>query len=57
MHKKDLYLIPILLVVSIVGTYIGKRILTRVTEEQFKSLVLILVLITGIVTLSKVIAK
>ncbi len=54
-HKDDLYLIPILLVVSIIGTLIGKKILTRVSETQFKSLVLFLILITGIVSLVKVI--
>ena len=56
-HKHDLYLVPILLVVSIVGTFAGKEILTRVSEKQFKSIVLILVLVTGIVTLSKIIFK
>jgi uncharacterized membrane protein YfcA len=54
-HKDDLYLIPILLVVSIIGTLIGKKILTKVSETQFKSLVLFLILITGIVSLVKVI--
>lgn len=54
-HQHDLYLIPILLMVSIIGTYIGKKILERISEEQFKSIVLILIFITGIVTLSKVI--
>lgn len=54
-HKDDLYLVPILLVVSIVGTFIGKKILTRISEKQFKSIVLVLVLVTGIVTLSKVV--
>lgn len=53
-HKHDLYLIPILLVVSIVGTFIGKKILERISEAQFKSIVLVLIFITGIVTLSKV---
>lgn len=56
-HKHDLYLIPILLVVSIVGTFIGKKILTRISEKQFKYIVLILILITGIVTLTKIILK
>lgn len=56
-HKHDLYLIPILFFVSIAGTYIGRYILTKMSEKQFKSLVLILVLITGIVTLLKVISK
>ena len=54
-HKDDLYLVPILLVVSIVGTFIGKKSLTRISEKQFKSIVLVLVLVTGIVTLSKVV--
>lgn len=53
-HQHDFYLIPILLVVSIIGTYIGKQILSKVSENQFKYFVLILVLITGITTLSKV---
>lgn len=53
-HKHDLYLIPILLVVSIVGTFIGKKILSKMSEEQFKSIVLVLVLLTGVVTLSKI---
>lgn len=55
-HRDDLYLIPILLVVSIAGTYIGKKILTKVSEEQFKSIVLVLILSIGIFTLYKVIA-
>lgn len=50
MHKHDLYLVPILLVVSIAGTYLGKHILKRISENQFKFIVLSLVLITGIVT-------
>lgn len=56
-HKHDLYLIPILFVVSVVGTYIGKKILSKISEEQFKSIVLILVLLTGIVTLSKILLQ
>lgn len=51
MHKHDLYLIPILLVVGIVGTLIGKKLLSRFTERQFKYIVLSLVLVTGIITL------
>jgi hypothetical protein len=54
-HKDDLYLIPILLIVSVVGTFVGKKILNKISEKQFKSLVLILILLTGIVTLSKII--
>jgi len=53
MHKDDLYLIPILLVISIVGTFIGKKILLLVSEKQFKSFVLILVFVTGCLSLIK----
>lgn len=56
-HKDDLYLIPILLVVSILGTYIGKMILNKISEAQFKKTVLVLILITGLLTLFKVILK
>lgn len=51
MHKHDYYLIPILLIVGIVGTLIGKKLLSRFSETQFKYVVLILVVVTGIVTL------
>lgn len=53
-HTHDLYLVPILLVVSIAGTYIGKLILARMSEKQFKTIVLVLVFITGVITLIKV---
>jgi hypothetical protein len=52
MHKHDYYLIPILLIVGITGTFIGKKLLSRFSENQFKYAVLILVLVTGIVTLT-----
>lgn len=55
MRKDLLYLIPILLVTSIIGTFIGKKILTKISEIQFKYIVLLLILATGIITLLKVI--
>ncbi|RXR20427.1 sulfite exporter TauE/SafE family protein [Flavobacterium amnicola] len=55
LHKDDLYLIPILFVVSIVGTFIGKKIVLKIPEQQFKKIVLILIFITGVSTLLKVI--
>ncbi len=54
-HSHDLYLIPILLFVSILGTYIGKKILNYIPEEKFKSIVLLFIFITGIGTLLKII--
>jgi len=56
-HKDDLYLIPILLVVSIIGTFIGKKLLKKFSEEQFKKVVLALVLVTGIITAFSAIQK
>jgi uncharacterized membrane protein YfcA len=53
-HPENLKLSIILLFVSIAGTYIGKKVLTLISEEQFKSIVLVLVFITGIITLGKV---
>ncbi|NJB72196.1 hypothetical protein GGR42_002687 [Saonia flava] len=50
-HVDDLYLIPILIVVSIIGTYMGKRILDKITQAQFKRFVLFLLMGIGIVTL------
>ena len=54
-HQHDLYLIPMLMVVSFIGTFIGKQILKKISEAQFKNLVLVLVLITGLITLYGVI--
>lgn len=51
--KNAVYLIPILFVVSIVGTFIGKKMLAKISEEQFKIIVLALILITGLVSLYK----
>lgn len=56
-HRHDLYLVPILLVVSIIGTFIGKQILKYVSETQFRGIVLVLVLFTGIATLVKAVAE
>lgn len=51
MHKEHLYLVPILLVVSILGTWIGKKILDKITQEQFRSFVLFLILGIGIASI------
>ncbi|MFL5752950.1 MAG: sulfite exporter TauE/SafE family protein [Bacteroidia bacterium] len=52
-HQHDLYLVPILLLVSIVGTFAGKKLLRLFSEQQFKYTVLSLILIVGIITLLK----
>ncbi len=50
-HKHDLYLIPLLLVVSILGTLIGKKILSKISEDKFKMIVLGMIFLTGIFSL------
>jgi len=52
MHKDDLYLVPILIVVSILGTWIGKRILSKISQDQFRNIVLALILIIGVSTIT-----
>lgn len=51
MHWKDMYLIPILIVVSIIGTYLGKKVLDRISQAQFKRFVLFLLLGIGVLTI------
>jgi len=50
MHKDDMYLIPILIVVSIIGTWIGKKILFKISQDQFRNFVLILILLIGLLS-------
>ena len=49
--KEILIYIPFLIVISIIGTYIGKLLLKRISQETFKRLSLYLILIIGITTL------
>lgn len=51
MHKEHLYLVPILLVVSVLGTWLGKKILDKITQEQFRGFVLFLILGIGIASI------
>ena len=52
-HLHDLYLILLLFIVSFIGTWIGKKLLTRVSEKVFKRIVLFLILATGIIGIIK----
>ncbi len=53
-HKHDLIYLPFLIAIGFGGTYIGKRILNHIPQDQFKRISLILILIIGLVTLVKV---
>lgn len=50
-HRHDLYLIPILALVSVIGTYTGKKILDHIRQDQFQRFVLFLLLSIGLITL------
>ncbi len=50
-HKDQLYLVAILVAVGIVGTWLGKKVLDQISQERFRQIVLILILIIGIVSL------
>lgn len=50
-HQHDLKYIPFLLLIGIVGTYIGKRILIFIPQERFKVISLAMILLIGVFTL------
>ena len=52
-QKHDLYLIPFLIIIGFVGTYVGKFILDKIPQEKFRVLVLILILLVGVSILLK----
>ena len=52
-HYHDFYLLPFLIIASIVGTYVGKQILAKVSQQTFKNMVLVLLLITGFFSISR----
>jgi uncharacterized protein len=45
--------IPFLVVIGIAGTYIGKQLLTKISQDNFKKFSLFLILIIGIMTIIK----
>lgn len=54
-HRNDLYVIPVLVVVSVIGTYTGKIILSKFSPQTFKNVVLSLILAVGLIVLLKAI--
>ncbi len=51
--KEFIYLIPFLFIISILGSYIGKQILSYTSEKTFRYFVLIIILLTTIFQLLK----
>ncbi|WP_240126992.1 sulfite exporter TauE/SafE family protein [Thermomonas alba] len=52
-HSHDLVWIPLLAVVALAGTWLGRRILARVPQALFRRIALLLVLAIGLVTLGQ----
>lgn len=50
-HKHDLMYLPFLVVVGLLGTWLGKNILAYLPQEKFRTISLELILIIGLVTL------
>jgi uncharacterized membrane protein YfcA len=52
-HWHDLYILPFLVLIGIIGSYAGKVILSRISQERFKKIVLVLIAGTGIAGIVK----
>ncbi len=52
-HNHDLIYVPFLLLIGIVGTALGKRVLNYIPQARFKTLSLGLILLIGLVTVVK----
>lgn len=52
-HKHDLIYVPFLFAIGMVGTVIGKKILHWIPHDKFKKISLSLILIIGLITLTK----
>ncbi|WP_400073524.1 sulfite exporter TauE/SafE family protein [Zobellia russellii] len=52
-HKHDLKYVPFLFVIGLIGTFIGKKILAYIPQSKFRRLSLSLILIVGIITMTK----
>lgn len=50
-HYHDLKYVPFLLVIGLLGTYLGKKILAFIPQANFKRISLYLILVIGFVTL------
>ena len=46
--REYLFLFPILIIVSIIGTFIGKSIISKLPTEKFRTISLILIIIVGL---------
>lgn len=53
--KESLYILPGLILVAIIGSYIGKKLLVHLSQDNFRKLVLVIIVCTSILQLIKLI--
>ena len=53
-HKHDLKYIPFLLVIGLVGSFIGKKILVYIPQSRFRRLSLYFILFIGVSSLIQI---
>lgn len=53
--KEILIYIPFLVVIGIIGTYAGKLLLNKISQDNFKKFSLVLILLIGVITIFKTI--
>ena len=56
-HNHDLKYVPFLIVIGLVGSYLGKKLLVFIPQSRFRKLSLALILIIGVVTLVSMVAR
>ena len=52
-HQHDLKYVPFLLLIGVVGSFIGKKILAYIPQSKFRRLSLFFILLIGIITMTK----
>lgn len=56
-HKHDLIYVPFLIVIGVVGTWLGKKILHYIPQDKFRRISLFLILLIGLVTVVKIVLE
>jgi uncharacterized membrane protein YfcA len=49
LEKENYFLIPVLLVIAFVGSWLGKQILKKISVQNFRKMVLILLFVIGVI--------
>lgn len=56
MNKDSLLILPGLIVIAIIGTYLGKRLLVHLSQPNFRKLVLVIIICTSILQILKLLS-